>query len=65
MPKPASERNSPDRKDTAELRFVWVTARRDGECAECSLPITHGDKILWDKHFHKAYCVICGEEIAE
>lgn len=70
MPKPTSKPVSASITDSthplgSDLRFVWVIAKRTGECDECASPITPGDRICWDKHFHKAYCVPCGEEVSE
>lgn len=40
-----------------------MTAKRDGECAECLIPHDEGDRIVWDPKEFKAYCLDCGEEV--
>ena len=42
----------------------WMTAKRDGHCAECEDDITQGDRMVYDPSHYKAYCSDCGEEIA-
>lgn len=41
----------------------WMTAKRDGECAECEGDIKAGERMAWDAKNFKAYCSDCGEDI--
>lgn len=50
--------------ERGECDIFWMTAKRDGECAECESDIRAGDRIVWDKDAFKAYCADCGVEIA-
>lgn len=50
--------------ERGECDIFWMTAKRDGPCAECSAFIFEGDRMVWDKAAKKAYCADCGEEIA-
>ncbi len=42
----------------------WTTAKRDGDCWECFIPIAEGERIVWDARERRAYCSDCGEEVA-
>ena len=42
----------------------WMTAKRDGECAECEDAILKGERIVWDPEEFKAYCMACGVDVA-
>lgn len=42
---------------------MWMTAKRDGECAECEGDIREGERMVWDTTEFKAYCKDCGEEV--
>ena len=41
----------------------WMTAKRDGFCAECEGDIKTGDRIVYDTAEFKAYCGVCGEDV--
>lgn len=43
----------------------WMTAKRDGQCAECEGVIQAGERIVYSPEDFKAYCKQggCGEEI--
>ena len=41
----------------------WMTAKRDGECAECEGNLHTGDMIVWDPREFKAYCHTCGQDV--
>jgi hypothetical protein len=45
-------------------KSFWMTAKRDGDCAECEAEISVGDRIVWTPEEFKAYCAGCGEEVA-
>lgn len=46
------------------MNTFWMSAKRDGECAECEIELAEGDRIVYDSEAFKAYCSICGEEVA-
>jgi len=41
-----------------------MNAKYDGECAECEADIAVGDRIVYDPDERKAYCDVCGPEVA-
>jgi hypothetical protein len=41
----------------------WMTAKRDGYCAECETDIRSGERIVYDAEDFKAYCKVCGEDV--
>lgn len=47
-----------------EDRAFWMTAKRDGACWECFVPIDTGDRIVWDANEQHAYCTDCGQDVA-
>ena len=49
---------------SSDNKPFWMTAKRDGGCAECSAYIFEGDRMVWDRDGSKAYCAECGAEIA-
>lgn len=46
------------------MATIWMDSKRDGTCAECECDIDSGDRIVWDTVEFKAYCSVCGEEVA-
>lgn len=41
----------------------WMTAKRDGHCAECEGDIMERDRIVYDPEEFKAYCSVCGVDV--
>lgn len=42
----------------------WMTAKRDGKCAECEGPIKSGGRMVWEPTRYKGYCTECGADVA-
>jgi hypothetical protein len=40
----------------------WMTAKRDGKCAECEGDINQGERMVWDRDARKGYCGTCGPD---
>lgn len=41
----------------------WMTAKRDGTCAECEGPINAGDRMVWEPDQRRGYCAGCGTDV--
>ena len=42
----------------------WMTAKRDGKCAECEGPIESGSRMVWSPKEYRGYCGDCGPDVA-
>lgn len=48
-----------------ESTLVKMTAKKEGNCAECRTSIEEHDTIYYDYAAKKAYCQECGKELSE
>jgi hypothetical protein len=45
------------------MSTFWMNAKRESDCAECTITILEGDRMVYDTETFKAFCEECGEEV--